>query len=108
MDESILNSIKLFKNIDLSDIDFDPQLIMHINAAFFILNDLGVGPPNIFSISDSTTTWSQFSNSDMIEGIKNFVYLKVFLAFDPPQSSVAMEALKQQASEYEWRLTNHR
>ena len=40
-----------------------------------------------------------------VEAVKAYVAVKVrLLGFDPPQSSTTMEALKNTASEMEWRL----
>ena len=39
-----------------------------------------------------------------LAGVKTYIYLKVRLVFDPPQSSAAMEAIKQNIAELEWRL----
>ena len=50
MTESILTSIKKLLGIDESYTHFDADLIMHINGVFSILTQLGVGPPNGFSI----------------------------------------------------------
>ena len=51
--ESILTSIKKLLGIAEDYNQFDQDLIMHINSVFSILNQLGVGPSEGFSISDS-------------------------------------------------------
>lgn len=43
-------------------------------------------------------------NLTLIGFIKNYVYLKVKLVFDPPTSSFVVESIKQSISEYEWRI----
>jgi hypothetical protein len=48
---SILDSIKQLLGIDVNDTNFDKELIMHINGALMILNQLGVGP-EFYSITD--------------------------------------------------------
>ena len=103
--ESILNSIKKPLNISDTDTAFDRDLIMHINTVFMILNQIGIGPINCFSISDASTTWDSFS-SDMstIQAVKTYIYLKVRLIFDPPTSSSVMDAVNRNISELEWRL----
>ena len=60
MTESILTSIKKLLGIDESYKHFDPDLIMHINSVFSILTQLGVGPPNGFSITGDTEKWDSF------------------------------------------------
>ena len=41
----------------------------------------------------------------MLSFVKTYMYAKVKLIFDPPQSSAAVEALNKIASEQEWRIT---
>lgn len=106
MEESILTSIKKLLGISEDYEHFDADIIMHINSVFMILTQLGVGPPDGFSIEDDSSVWSNFiGDSSNIESVKSYVYLKVKLLFDPPLSSAAMEATKQLISELEWRLT---
>ena len=105
--DSILNSVKKMLGIDESCKDFDPVIIMHINTAFMVLNQLGVGPPEGFAIEDDLDDWTDFlpgASIRRIEGVKTYVYQKVRLIFDVPQSSAATEALKNSISELEWRL----
>lgn len=103
--DSILTSIKKLLGIAEEYEHFDSDLIMHINSVFMVLNQLGVGPVEGFSITDKTETWEDFTqNNLMIQSVKSYVYLKVRLLFDPPSSSAAMEAINRQISELEWRL----
>ena len=102
--ESILTSIKKLLGITDEYEHFDGDIIIHINTALFTLNQLGVGPSEGFSISDKTAVWNEFVDTKKIEAVKTYVYLKVKLAFDPPQSSAHIEAIKNQIAEYEWRL----
>ena len=103
---SILTSIKKLLGITEEYEHFDPDIIMHINSVFMILNQLGVGPENGFSISDKTATWNEFipEGSKNFESVKSYMSLKVKLLFDPPLSSAVMEATKQMINELEWRL----
>ena len=103
--DSILTSIKKLLGIAEEYEHFDSDLIMHINSVFMVLNQLGVGPVEGFSITDKTETWEDFTqNNLMIQSVKSYVYLKVRLLFDPPSSSAAIEAINRQISELEWRL----
>ena len=103
--DSILTSIKKLLGITEEYEHFDQDIIMHINSVFMILTQMGVGPEEGFTISDSTTTWNEFTNDDKkIEAVKSYVYLKVRLLFDPPASSSVMEAINRSISEFEWRL----
>lgn len=105
MSDSILNSIKKLLGIGEDYKHFDADIIMHINMAFMVLYQLGVGTPYPFSIEDEQPRWSDFLGDSLdLNGVKTYIYLKVKLVFDPPQSSAVMEAIKQNIAELEWRL----
>lgn len=103
--ESILTSIKKLLGIEEEYEHFDPDIIMHINSVFMILNQLGVGPSEGFSIQDSKSVWTDFiqAGSDL-EAVKTYMHLKVKLMFDPPASSAVMDAVNRTIAELEWRL----
>lgn len=104
--ESILTSIKKLLGIAESYKNFDTDIIIHINSALMVLNQLGVGPSQGFSIKDETNTWSEFIPEDRydMESIKSYVYMKVRLLFDPPASSAAITSMEKMVSELEFRI----
>lgn len=103
--ESILTSIKKLLGIDEEYEHFDPDIIMHINSVFMILNQLGVGPEKGFSIKDIDSTWSDFMPpGSNLEAVKSYMHLKVKLLFDPPSSSAVSDAINRSIAELEWRL----
>lgn len=103
--DSILVSIKKLLGIAADYTHFDPDIIMHINSAFSVLTQLGVGPPEGFRIDDDVKTWNDFiSDTIRLDAVKSYVYLKVSLMFDPPTSSAILSARERQISELEWRL----
>ena len=102
--ESILTSIKKLLGIDEDTEDFDTDIIMHINSVFLILNQLGVGTSDVFSIKDKYSPWEDFIPDGNYKAVKSYMYLKVKLLFDPPLTSAVMEAMERQIKEYEWRL----
>ena len=104
--ESILTSIKKLLGIDAEYKHFDPDLIMHINSVLSILTQLGVGPPNGFSITGNGEKWNDFitKESNNFSLVKSYMHLKVKLLFDPPLSSAVIESINKQISEFEWRL----
>ena len=107
MDESILTSIKKLLGIPEDYEHFDQDIIIHINSVFMILNQLGVGPTEEFTITDKTAVWSDFiSDNKKFESVKTYVYMKVRLLFDPPLSSAVMECMNRMISELEWRLNS--
>lgn len=103
--DSILTSIKKQLGI-MEDYDaFDDVLIGHINSAFMILTQLGVGPSEGFVIKDATSVWTDFiPDTIKLEGVKTYIGHKVRLMFDPPQSSAVMESINRTISELEFRL----
>lgn len=103
--ESILTSIKKLLGIEAEYTHFDPDIIMHINSVFMVLNQLGVGPSEGFTIEDDTSTWQDFiPDLTKVEAVKSYMHLKVKLLFDPPLSSAVIESMNRMISEFEWRL----
>lgn len=103
--ESVLTSIKKMLGIVEEYTHFDADLIMHINSVLSILNQIGVGPSEGFSIEDKQDVWTDFiPQSPKLEFVKSYVYMKVKLLFDPPISSAAIESTNQLTSELEWRI----
>ena len=103
---SILTSVKKLLGIAEECTDFDADIIMYINMALFALVQMGMGPGEGYAISGKENEWTEFvADPVKVEAVKAYVAVKVrLLGFDPPQSSTTMEALKNTASEMEWRL----
>ena len=105
MDESILTSIKKLLGITEDYDYFDQDIIMHINAAFMVLTQLGIGPSEGFLITDDTDTWNDFIDDlTNLGSIQSYVYMKVKLMFDPPQNSFTVDSMQKLVNELEWRL----
>jgi hypothetical protein len=105
MDDSILDTIKKMNGVTADYTVYDTDFIVFINGAMMTLNQLGVGPKEGFTISGRSETWDDFLPSDsFLDGVKQYIFLHVKMLFDPPQSSIAMEAYKQQKEEMGWRL----
>lgn len=103
--ENILDSIKKLLGIDEADLNFDQELIMHINSVFMVLNQLGIGPVGGFKISSNEEVWTDFIGTRLdLESVKSYIYLKVRLLFDPPQNSFLVGSIEKQIEENEWRL----
>lgn len=78
-------------------IPFELELIVHINTAFSRLTQLGLGPKTGFSISDSTAVWSDIIPDGMnLQNVKDFIYYKVKIVFDPPASTSSLETIKEE------------
>ena len=82
---------------------------MQINGVFGILQQLGVGPEDGFSISDETAVWSDFIGDDkVLNMVKPYMYAKVKLGFDISSTpSSVVTVLQNLVSEYEFRMNVH-
>lgn len=109
MEDSILNTTKKILGIDAAYTAFDLDIITHINMVFTTLNDLGVGDPLGFMIMSNEEKWQDFT-MDVLQqnAVKTYVFLRVKLAFDPPQTSFHIASLEKQVQELEWRLNVRR
>jgi hypothetical protein len=107
MEQSILNSTKKILGLMTADTSFDLDVITHINTAFSTLYQLGVGPSTGFAIEDATPEWDDFIDGDIsiVNACKTYVYLRVRLLFDPPPTSFAIQSMKEQLQECEWRIS---
>lgn len=105
MTDSILLTIKKMLGIPAEDTAFDEDLIVNINSAMMVLQQLGVGPDEVFTIEDASARWADLLvDPAMYAATKTYIYLKAKLAFDPPTTSFHLNAVNQQISELEWRL----
>lgn len=102
--DSILTSIKKTLGMAEDYTHFDPDIIMHINTAFMILHQLGVGPEKQFRITGAYETWDEFIGEEDLDAVKTFISQKVKLVFDPPSSSTVLASIEKTAGELEWRL----
>ena len=106
MADSILTSVKKIVGITELDTSFDPDIIMHTKTVFAVLNQLGIGPNDGFVIEDTTPTWGDFLAGDnRLNMVKTYLYLRVRLLFDPPQTSFGIESLNKQIEELEVRMS---
>lgn len=105
MSESILTSTKKILGIDESYTVFDPDIVIHINSVFSVLQQLGIGPEQGYSITDKIPTWAAFLGADSrLNSVKTYMYLRVRMLFDPPTTAHLIAAMQEQVRELEWRL----
>lgn len=104
--ESILNSIKKLLGPEEDYTHFDKDIILHINAAFSRLCQLGVGPSTPFKIRSAEEVWTDFIEDGMLEDVKQYVYLKVKVIFDPPSNSSLLNAMDAQINQLEWLMNS--
>lgn len=74
--DSILTSIKKMLGVEEEYEHFDPDILMHINSAFSILTQLGVGPDNGFMIVDKNSTMN-----DLLKMKHSSIWLKVIYVY---------------------------
>ena len=110
MNESILVELrKLFGGSVAPDdfTHFDTDIMIHANTYFANLVQMGVGSPG-FLLTNENQTWEDFLGeeypADRLAQVKTYVFIKIKLVFDPPQSSFYATNLKEEARELEWRI----
>jgi hypothetical protein len=116
MSDSILLSVK--KTLGLSEdyTAFDTDVVMYINSALGELHQLGVGPDAGLVIMDDIPTWDDLvaplsfgdDTAALTSIVQPYVYLRVRLLFDPPQTSFLVEAMEAQVDRLEWRIQTFR
>lgn len=106
MSSSILNNTKKLLGILPEQKDFDTDIIVHINSAFYALNQLGVGPKTTFFINSEEETFSDFEPDDTkYTCLPLYLFFKTKLGFDPSSvGSATLTAIKDQIAELEWRM----
>lgn len=107
LEQSIFKATKVNLDVAPGDTSFDAQIMTFINAALADLEDLGAGPVNGLSITGDDEIWEVLGeDAIMTDRIKNWLYLKVRLVWDPPQTSFLLDAHQKQIDEAGWRITN--
>ena len=106
VNESVLNTIKKCLDVDPDNKDFDMDILLHINSVLTIMKRLGIIPKTSKRISDDSVTWSQFIPDDSldVEDIKDYIFLRVKLIFDPPQNQKHTDVLIDTYKEIEFGL----
>lgn len=103
--QSIFTTIKRMLGPSVDGTEFDTDILIHLNSALGVLNDLGIGPECGFTVTGESETWLDLLGVDTrFEMVKTFLYLKTKIVFDPPASSILLQAMEKQISEYEWRI----
>lgn len=105
MEESILISTKKVLGVSEEYAEFDLDILTHINAAFGVLNQLGLGPDEGFYVEDESSVWEDYiTKSSVLSMIRTYVFLKVRFLFDPPTTSFLINAVEEQINQHEWRI----
>lgn len=102
--DSILLTINKMLGLDPEYTVFDPEIIVYINTAINVLEQLGIGHDG-FVVTGATETWDDFLiDMSKLEGVKTYIYIRVRLLFDPPANATLSKTLEDTARELEWRL----
>lgn len=105
MEESILKSIQDRLGSDSNYEVFTSDILLAINSAISVLTQIGIGPEEGFRIIDDSETWADLvGDVKYLEMVKDYIYLKTKLVFDPPSNSSLVTFYKQECNELEWRL----
>ena len=102
--DSILKTVRQMIGPSASYDVFDLDLIISINAAFSRLCQLGVGPEIPYKITGPENTWDEFMDDGYQEEIKQYIYLKTRMVFDPPASGTVAKSYEEQIAMLEWTL----
>lgn len=105
--ETILDTIKKMLGIPPADTSFDADILVHINTANMVAGQLGIKECEDKPYIQDLDTWDDLTlGNQNLECLKAYFYISTRLDFDPPSSSILMDALKTRKSEFEWRLQN--
>ena len=115
MEDSILLSVAKYIGLPEDYSVFDPDLVMHINSELSTLAQIGAVPDTGFVITGSDETWDDlFDATDAVGGlpytrnsvqfVKEFVFIRAKIIFDPPQSSFVLKSLEDKANELMFRI----
>ena len=110
MDSILMSTKKMLGGLEPNEESpFDQDIIMQINGVFSVLQQLGVGPLDGFSIQDSAAQWTDFvTDTTLLNMVKPYMFARVKLGFDlSSTSSAVVTALQNQVSEFEFRMNVH-
>lgn len=110
-EKSIFDSIKeRIGGIEVYGDAFDNDILISINSAFGVLHQLGIDDRdgNPIVVDNTDQTWSDFLDTKRYSFIKDFVFLKTKLVFDPPSNSSVLSSMQSQLDELVWRISVER
>lgn len=104
----VLEDVKDSLGLAKEDDSFNSELLLHINASFIFVNQAGAGVEGLVITKD--TVWNDLIDQSQETGNKNFsiikqyIFTKVKVLFDPPQSSATLEVFNNLVEELLWRI----
>lgn len=108
LEQSIFKSTKVVLDIAPEDDSFDGQVLTFINGALSDLTqDFGIGPAEGFEVTGDSETWTELLGDYLdLNRARTWLYLKVLMLWDPPQTSFLLEMRQGQIDEIVWRMIN--
>jgi len=83
---------------------FDQEVGGFINAAFMVLQQIGV-TPGVFQIDTPDKTWAEVGlPAGLTDTVRTYVFLYVAFGYDPPTTSFQRDLKRDQLTEFEVRL----
>lgn len=100
---TILSDVKQTLGVTPDYTAFDTEIIIAINSALMIAEQLGLPP---FQVSTGEETWEEYFDpvSCGIDAVKTYISLRSRLIFDPPNNSFLTGAIEKQIEECGWRI----
>lgn len=107
-DRSIKNTIKKMLGLEADYTAFDTDIVFFINSAIMELSQLGVCSPDFQITEDGNEDWNDLLGDSSLNGLLNgaqkYIYIKVRLVFDPPNSGYVTSVLQEELKEITFRL----
>lgn len=109
VDDSILLSIKKMLGMEPEFTQFDPDIILHINTIIQVLYQIGLDIPEGFVVVDQNNLWTDYIQnprySKITSLIKQYIFMRVRMIFDPPSSQTLSTAIQESINEMQWRIS---
>lgn len=100
--DTILNSIKTLLGLQIEETHFDAEILMITNSVIDSLSIVGIGPEEGFTVEGSSE-WSSYIDDEIMTGsVRNLIYMKVRMVFDPPTNSFLVESYNSQIEKLEY------
>ncbi len=103
---SILSDIKRSLGVEPDVDEYDVDILMHLNSTLAVLYQVsGTNSGSVPYVTDDSVEWDALIDpTGQTAMIRSYIHISVRLLFDAPNTSFAINALKEQKTEYEWRL----
>ena len=103
----VLSDIKKMVGFDDEYKAFDIDITILINSVLSVLEQVGVPIKQHLPIGDANgqPDWEDvFDDKTSLDMIKQYLYLRVKMVFDPPANGTIMDFYKETMRELEWRI----